>query len=137
MKLELDGLYWIKYNSSNDNTVTELVEVDSFSDGKYKLYVMAWDCLFYVNDEDIIDFVEVTDPFDKENLCFVSDIDGLWYKLPVKLKDDFYDWVDSRMNYVSEEDLEACHQENPFVKYRCLHPVNYMFKDVSVLKENK
>ena len=55
--------------------------------------------------------------------CFVVDHEGAWYKLPVALRDEFYDYLDG----ISNED---------FMKYRCLHPCNYMFSDLQVLKES-
>lgn len=71
----------------------------------------------------------------EEYFCFLSDTDGLWYRVPVKMRDEFYDWIDSKLLYVAEEDLESEPYFTDFSKYRCLHPCNYMFKSVEVLKE--
>jgi hypothetical protein len=79
MKLELDQLYWIKYKSITSQYVglENRVDIPSVSsdlylvsdyyndERKYKVFVMAWDCETYIKDEDIIDFVKVTNPFEE------------------------------------------------------------------------
>lgn len=74
---------------------------------------------------------------ENDYFCFVSDADGVWYRVPVKLREDFYDWTESKSNYVAEEDLEAEPYFPDFSKYRSLHPCNYMFKTIEVLKETE
>jgi hypothetical protein len=74
----------------------------------------------------------LTDP----ELCFVSDKDGYWYKIPVTSRSDFYDWSDNiKGKYIAEEDLAYEYCEYSWPKYRCMPPLNYMFKDLKVLKE--
>jgi hypothetical protein len=62
--------------------------------------------------------------------CFVTDNTGHWYKIPVSKKYDFEEYI-----HAMENDL--IWDNDDFEKYRCMHPVNYMFKDIEVLKENK
>jgi hypothetical protein len=73
-----------------------------------------------------------------EYVCFVTDSDGYWYKIPVSEKQNFEDWVELiGMRYVTVEDLKRMDEANGrFDDYRCMHPVNYMFKETFVLKEN-
>ena len=61
--------------------------------------------------------------------CFTTDSSGHWFKIPVVYKSIFEDYVDAMEN---DKDWKG---EN-FEKYRCMHPVNYMFKEISVLKES-
>jgi hypothetical protein len=62
--------------------------------------------------------------------CFVTDNDGHWYKIPVKHKSLFEEWVECMYN-----DQEWEHEVD-FENYRSMHPSNYMFNDVYILKEN-
>jgi hypothetical protein len=64
------------------------------------------------------------------HFMFIQDEnDGHWYKIPVSLKESFYDWQESMY---TESEWLGC----DFDKYRCMHPCNYMFKEIEVLKEN-
>ncbi len=60
--------------------------------------------------------------------CFIEDFDGLWYKIPVSLRGEFCQWLEDIQEY-----RERLHEN--FDKYRCMHPCNYMFKSVKVLRE--
>lgn len=60
--------------------------------------------------------------------CFIQDFDGFWYKIPVSLRDEFSKWLEDFQEY-----RDRLHTD--FDKYRCLHPCNYMFDSVEVLKE--
>ena len=60
--------------------------------------------------------------------CFVHDSSGHWFKIPVSKKSDFDDYV-----YAAENDLNW--EGEDYEKYRSMHPVNYMFQTVDVLKE--
>jgi hypothetical protein len=66
----------------------------------------------------------------KDFWCFVMDCEGYWYKIPVNKKYQFERWVEN------VESMEIIYDDEDFTKYRCMHPVNYMFKDVTTLKEN-
>lgn len=70
-----------------------------------------------------------------DNWCFVTDNDGHWYRIPVKSREEFYEWVEQRGSYIAEEDLESCYDNFDFNDYLCMPPCNYMFKDIQVLKE--
>lgn len=62
----------------------------------------------------------------QEYFCFATDNKGYWYRIPVKLKRIFDDCLEENSPVIKE-----------FDRYRSLHPVNYMFTDVAVLKESK
>ena len=63
--------------------------------------------------------------------CFITDHDGHWYKIPVDKRNLFDDYLDAMAN----DDID--YNGETFTKYRCMHPCNYMFKNVEVLKESK
>lgn len=65
----------------------------------------------------------------KEYLCFVTDDSGHWYKIPVKLKNEFEEYREAMENDLDWKGVD-------FDKYRSMHPVNYMFPVIEVLKEN-
>jgi hypothetical protein len=73
-----------------------------------------------------------------EYFCFVIDHDGHWYKIPVSEKSNFNDWVElTSQRYLTEEIIKRLEETHEcFDDYRCMHPVNYMFKEIEVLKEN-
>lgn len=73
----------------------------------------------------------------KEYFCFVTDNDGHWYKIPVKLKTKFEDWVEYSATYTEALDRDDLANVPDFDDYRCMHPVNYMFEKILVLKETK
>lgn len=66
----------------------------------------------------------------KDYWCFVTDNDGHWYRIPVNTKFQFEKWVEVI------ETIDFTYDDQDFSKYRSMHPINYMFKDVEVLKEN-
>jgi hypothetical protein len=61
--------------------------------------------------------------------CFVTDSSGHWFKIDVSQKQDFEDYVESMEN-------DACWEGEDYSQYRCMHPVNYMFPILEVLKES-
>ena len=65
----------------------------------------------------------------EEYWCFVIDFKGIGYRIPVSKREEFYDW---------DESCQNGYQNNDFLNFRCMHPVNYMFKieDLKVLKES-
>lgn len=62
--------------------------------------------------------------------CFISDCDRHWYKIPVDKLYAFNEYLAA----INNKEIEYC--EENFEKYRCMHPCNYMFKNVEVLKES-
>jgi hypothetical protein len=58
--------------------------------------------------------------------CFVADSGSIWYRIPVIMRNQFYNLLDD-----NEKELKTM-----FFSYRCLHPINYMFPVVEVLKES-
>jgi hypothetical protein len=62
----------------------------------------------------------------EEYFCFVCDKNGLWYKIPVRVKNTFDEFSENNNPLIKE-----------FSKYRSMHPCNYMFNDIFVLKESK
>ena len=71
-----------------------------------------------------------------EKLCFVTDNDGHWYKIPVSKREDFHEWVEYIESYIDPEDSQDFDFDK-YDSYRCMHPTNYMFNDIEVLKENE
>ena len=67
------------------------------------------------------------------HLCFVTDNVGHWYKIPVSEKQNFEDWLEITSHDKHEDSVEF---NKCFDDYRCMHPVNYMFKEIEVLKES-
>jgi len=61
--------------------------------------------------------------------CFTTNRVGRWYKIPVNKRNLFDNYVDAMENDDKQYDGEN------FEKYRCMHPCNYMFKNIEVLKE--
>lgn len=62
--------------------------------------------------------------------CFITDAEGHWYKIPVNKKYEFEKWVQA------VESISDLYDYEDFDKYRCMHPVNYMFKEPTTLKEH-
>jgi hypothetical protein len=61
--------------------------------------------------------------------CFVTDQSGHWFKIRVSQKQEFEDYVEAMENDIDWEG-------DDYNQYRCMHPVNYMFPIVDVLKES-
>ena len=60
--------------------------------------------------------------------CFVTDHSGHWFKINVSQREDFYDYIETMEN-------DAVWEGEDYDQYRCMHPVNYMFNEILVLKE--
>lgn len=69
-------------------------------------------------------------------LMFVQDDEGHWYKIPTNLKEQFEEWLEF-FNKPSCQFEEGDYNGPDFDKYRSMHPCNYMFKEIHVLKETK
>ena len=68
---------------------------------------------------------------------FIQDEEGQWYKIPVSQKENFEKWIELNSKpscQVEDEDFAGLPD---FYFSRCMHPCNYMFKDIQVLKESK
>lgn len=68
---------------------------------------------------------------------FIQDEEGHWYKIHVSQKENFEKWTElcnKPSCQVEDEDYEGLPD---FDSHRCMHPCNYMFKDIQVLKESK
>lgn len=65
---------------------------------------------------------------EKNYMCFITDGDGHWYKIPVSQRGKFEKYRDS-------EDDDSL--DDKFYDYRCEHPSNYMFEKIEELKESK
>lgn len=61
--------------------------------------------------------------YPKTKYCYVTDENHHWYFIPVRNRIHFYDsYPEEIVKYYN--------------KYKCIHPVNYMFDKKEVLKEN-
>lgn len=69
-----------------------------------------------------------------ENYMFIQDSDGIWYKIPVSQRNKFEEWIEIS-NKPSCQFEEGDYNGPNFDDYRCMHPCNYMFKEINVLKE--
>lgn len=68
--------------------------------------------------------------------CFVTDKQGYWYRIPVKKREEFFDWSENYKKYEKELNLDDLADVPDFNDYRCMHPINYMFNEIKVLKES-
>jgi hypothetical protein len=66
-----------------------------------------------------------------EYTMLIQDYDGHWYRIPVSQKENFEEWNEFCNNELSD------YTGPQFDSYRSLHPCNYMFKEIHVLKEAK
>lgn len=77
-----------------------------------------------------------TEKYNTNLLMFIQDDEGHWFKIKVSQKEKFYEWIEfcnKPSCQVKEEDYDG----PDFDKLRCMHPCNYMFKEIFVLKETK
>ena len=61
--------------------------------------------------------------------CFVTDSSGHWFRIPVSYKAEFERYVEIMEN-------DGIWDGSDFDRYRSMHPVNYMYANIEVLKES-
>ena len=61
----------------------------------------------------------------------MQDSRGLWYKIPLDKRSQIEQYF---QNIIEKNDNN--YYDSSFDQYICLHPCNYMFKNVEVLKES-
>jgi hypothetical protein len=75
-------------------------------------------------------------PVYHEYMMFVQDSYGIWYRIPVSKKEKFEEWLE--IDKKPSCQIEEGDYDGPnFSDYKCMHPCNYMFKSIEVLKESK
>lgn len=75
-------------------------------------------------------------PVYHEYVMFIQDDEGHWYKIPVSLKEKFQEWIEYS-NKPSCQYEDGDYNGPEFDDYRSMHPCNFMFKEIDVLKETK
>lgn len=82
---------------------------------------------FYHKGNTMVDFNKINEL--KDYWCFVTDNSGGWYKIPVNYRFMFTQWLDA------VENMNDVWDHPDFTQYRSMHPVSYMFKEITTLKE--
>lgn len=75
-------------------------------------------------------------PVYREYVMFIQDDEGHWYKIPASQKEKFEEWIEF-CNKPSCQIEEGDWDGPDFDSLRYMHPCNYMFKEIYVLKELK